>query len=217
MWGRRQKRHFYHYHWLLFIFFYAICTNIPYWIACHEIGLLRLGWFCIEYALVGLLALLAPRLLVATLLLLVMVADFLSGILLTYQVSIAQSLTNTGVYYSIPVRRQLAVILFALLALFMTASAAFVPAFTVRKDHRWRVAVCLIAFVVISLSVDGMRLYCATGHIPNPLHSEPKMLDKFGMNRYSALRLARIPTVRVYRNMLTDIELRARWPVTAHS
>jgi hypothetical protein len=208
MLGGGKKRNFDQYSWLFFLLFYMVCANIPYWIACHEIGLLCLGRFCIEYALVGLFALVAPPLLAATLLVLVMFADFLSGIFLTYQVSITECLANIGVYHSISIRRQLAVILFVLLALLLTAIATFAQAITVRKDHRCRVASCLIAFAVISLSVDGVRLYCATGHIPNPLRSAA-MVDKFGMNRYSTLRLARIPTVRVFRSTLTDIELRA--------
>jgi len=206
--GDTTKMHLSRYRWLFFVLFYTVGANIPYWTACHGVGLLRLGWFCVEYAMVGVFALFAPSMLAASLLLLVMVADFLSGILLTYHVSITQCLANIAVYRSVSIKRQLAVMLFALLALLLTASAAPMRAMTVPKDSRGRVAACLIAFAVISLSVDGVWLYRATGAIPNPLRSQQSRLGKFGMNRYSALRLVRVPTARIFRGILTEIELR---------
>jgi uncharacterized membrane protein len=52
----------------LFVFFYAIFANVPFWTASPWLGLLRNGLFCLEYAAVGLLALFVPRIVAAGLL-----------------------------------------------------------------------------------------------------------------------------------------------------
>ena len=51
--GDTTKMHLSRYRWLFFVLFYTVGANIPYWTACHGVGLLRLGWFCVEYAMVG--------------------------------------------------------------------------------------------------------------------------------------------------------------------
>ena len=182
--------------WLFVVIFYAVIANIPFWVASDGFSLLSYGWFCVDYAVVGLLALFLPRVLAAFLLLLVIAVDIVWSICVTFSLSITEWPTGIGVYYALSTHRQHFAVAVILLILLVTAIAAFMPAATVRKGYRLRVAACLIVFVVLCLSADCITLFYGTGHIPNPLRQESR-LDKFGLSRYSKLRLARIPIIRL--------------------
>src|ERR1035441_728026 len=74
--------------WLCFVAFYCILCNVPYWICAHEFGFSPLGWFCVTYTAVGLLALFLPRAATLVLLLLLTGADIICGACMTYYVPV---------------------------------------------------------------------------------------------------------------------------------
>src|ERR1039458_450053 len=79
-WAKKASEHI---PWLSVVAFYAVLANIPYWIVSSEFSFSRLGWFCIQYAVVGLLALVVPRFLAAALLFFVISADLVCGVCLS--------------------------------------------------------------------------------------------------------------------------------------
>jgi hypothetical protein len=113
--------------WIAFVFFYAILANLPFWVASRWLGLLPLGWFCLEYAALGVMALFLPRILAATLLVLMIVADLISAVCKTYFLAPAECLANFGSLHEVSPHRLLAVTTVFSLAVIMFAVAANLP------------------------------------------------------------------------------------------
>jgi hypothetical protein len=155
-------------HWIVFAVFYAVFANIPFWVACHTLDLLPLGWFCLEYAGVGLVALFVPRIMAATLLLLVISADLIGAVSKTYYLSPTDCLTNILSLHQLPATRLSAGAAVLVLLLLITAIAASASFATIAGKPRWRAAVCLVAFAVAAVSVDYAALVNEAGHMSNP-------------------------------------------------
>ena len=83
--------------WLPFVAFYCIFCNTPYWIAAHEFGFSPLGWFCVEYPALGLVAQFAPRLVTLVLLLVLTKADVICGTYMTFYIPVRECLENIRV------------------------------------------------------------------------------------------------------------------------
>ena len=195
--------------WPFFVVFYGIITNLPYWIASYEFGFLhRLGSFCIEFAMVGLLALFVPPVFSAVLLLSVIVLDVLCAVCYTYLLPISWLLPNNRVFYALPAHMQYIAVTVALLALLISAFAAYLPGRSIRGRDRWRAAACLITFAVICLSVDSVTVIHATGHLPNPLRMS-LVTDGVDLSIYRVPRLTRIPLVRLVHLERIDAATRA--------
>jgi hypothetical protein len=154
--------------WLLFVVFYSILANLPFWAACPAIGLLRNGWFCLEYAAVGLLALFLPGILASALLLLVIAADMICAISRTYYLSPAECLRNFNALRSLSGVRLLTVAEVLILTALVTIIAATLPAKKIRGTFRVRAAACLISFLAILVFADYATIIRATGQMPNP-------------------------------------------------
>src|ERR1035437_8716410 len=97
-----NQQHSDHARWLLFVLFYAVLANLPFWAASHWLDLLPLGWISIEYAAVGLIALFAPRILAVPLLALAIAADIVSGVSKTYFLTPTECLANMGSVHEFP-------------------------------------------------------------------------------------------------------------------
>jgi Sulfatase len=194
----RSWKRFFPENWLLFTAFYALFANIPFWVACHWLGILPIGWFCIEYAAVGILALFVPRMLAATLLFLVIVADLLSALSKTYYLSPTECLANISSLYELPGHKLAAVATVTMLALFVALVAALFPDATIRKTCRSRVAVCLLAFGCLAVTTDYTAIALETGHAPSLFGmARPGDVNKFSdykhlwISRYTVIRLLR--------------------------
>src|ERR1017187_3207518 len=122
-----------HFHWLCFVVFYAVIANLPYWIASHEFGFFhRLGWFCTEFTMVGLLALFVPPIFAGALLLSVIALDMVAGVCGSFSLSILVAMSNIGVFHALSSPRQHAAVAAVLLALFVAAFAAYMPGTSIR-------------------------------------------------------------------------------------
>jgi Sulfatase len=184
---------------LFFVFFYAILTNIPFWAASHWLDLLPLGWLCLEYAGVGLLALFLPQTLAAALLLLVIAADLISGVSKTYYLSPTECLSNFTSLHQLPASRLIVMVAVAFLILCVAAIAAYLPVGNIRTDHRGRTAAGLIVFMAVALSVDCGAIVRETGRLPNPF----QMARPGDANKYSDLHnlwISRYPVIRLVRD-----------------
>ena len=198
-----------HFHWLYFVVFYAVIANLPYWIASQEFGFShRLGWFCTEFSMVGLLALFVPPIFAGALLLSVIAVDMVAGVCGTFYLSIPVSLLNTGVFHALSSPRQHAAVGVVLLVLLMAVFAAYMPGTSIRGKDRWRAATCLIAFAVFCVSVDSILYTCSTGHLPNPLRMSA-VADGADLSLSRVPRLARIPIIKLVHLEMIDARTRA--------
>ena len=196
--------------WILFVIFYAVLVNIPYWVGSHELGFLHNGWFCIDYAAVGLIALFVPRNLSAALLLAVIAADLVAGVCQSYYLPVAECFTNMGVFHSLSGSRRHAVIAVVLLTLLVTSIAALLPAARVRDRHCRSAAACFIACVAILTMGDCFTCMRSTGHMPYSVSfgQTTRTVDGTGLRRFSDVRLVRIPLIRLIRMEREDATVR---------
>ena len=195
--------------WFLYVIFYAVIANIPYWISCREFGFLdRRGWFCVQFVTVGLLALVARPILSAVLLFSVMTADLAYGVCESYSLSIQECLSNLGAIHAFSGPRQIAAIAVFLLVLLLAASTLLLRAATVRKDDRRRAAVCLFAFAFLILSTDVLSTWRATGRFPVPMGSLAAH-DGTELGMRNVPRFARISIIRLVRLELGAAVVRA--------
>jgi hypothetical protein len=192
----RSREGIHHSSWLLFVLFYAIGANIPFWAASHWLGLLPLGWLCIEYAGVGLLALFIPRILSAILLLIVIAADILSDVCKTYYLSPTDCLSNLVSLRDFSGARVLAIAAVLAATLLSVAFAALFPTKKIRGAQRAYAAISLLAFIFVAVSADYIEIAHETGHRPSLLRiARPSDTNKFSdyrnlwIGRYPALRL----------------------------
>jgi hypothetical protein len=154
--------------WFYLVAFYAIFANLPFWAACPAFGLQRNGWFCLEYAAVGLLALFVPGILAAALLLLVIAADMICAISRTYYLPPAECLKNLGTLRDLSGLRLLTVAEVVILTVLVTVIASMLPSAKIRGACRMRAAACLIVFAVMLMFMDYATIVRATGQSPNP-------------------------------------------------
>ncbi len=89
---------------LLFVTFYAVLANIPYWVASHTFGFSPLGWFCVDYTFVGLVALVVPRFVSAVLILITIFIDLLCGVCMSYFLPVHECLESLGVAHELSAR-----------------------------------------------------------------------------------------------------------------
>jgi phosphoglycerol transferase MdoB-like AlkP superfamily enzyme len=185
--------------WLGFVTFYCILCNVPYWICAHEFGFSPLGWFCIMYASVGLLALFLPRPVTLVLLLALTVTDIICGACMTYYVPVRECVQNMRVAIESSAAHPLRSLLVILSFLVIAAMAFSMPNKELTRKQRRLAAGCLVAFAVVVLCGDVLSTGLATGNF-RPLFGGASHSDGLSYSsRIPAPRLARIPVVRMMR------------------
>jgi hypothetical protein len=187
-----------HCHWFLFVFFYIVIANIPFWAASRWLGLWGHGLFCLEYAVVGLLALVVPGGVAATLLSVVIVADLTCGVSQTYFLSPWECLTNIGDLHELGGSRPVAVGIVIVLTLLISVIAACLPLSLSRTSYHSRAAGCLVAFVILAVLIDFTSMVRAAGTMPNLLRFSRG--DGVKHIYFEEPRLSRPITFRLLRN-----------------
>jgi hypothetical protein len=195
--------------WLAPVSFYFILANIPYWIATGQFGLSPLGVFGIEYVAVGILSLIVPRFVTAALLFLLICADVLSGICLTYVLPLRQCFANLNSAHSFSRSRFVLALIVFVLALLASAAAVFVPGRKLTRPDRGKAAICLTTFAVLVLAVDFASVSFAAGHVPF-LRRSDSSTDQLNLGAADILRFARVPIFRLVRLERFDAGVRAR-------
>jgi hypothetical protein len=194
--------------WLSLVVSYCILCNIPYWIAAHEFGFSPLGWFCVQYPALGLVALFAPRLVTLVLLLAVTAADVICGACMTYYVPVREWLENIRVAFETSAAHPFRILSFFLVVLLIAATAILLPGKRLPKRQRWLAAACLAVFAVAILGGDIVTMRLATGYFPPPFGKAPGT-DRLEISGIRVPRLARIPIVRLKRLWDWDASLSA--------
>ena len=187
---------------IVYVLFYAILLNTPFWIASRTLGLLLHGWFCLEYALIGTVALFLPRLFSAALVLLAIAVDMLYAVCLTYYIVPFQVLKNIrGLEYFSSLRIGWVVVT-ALLALCLGGLAMLLSISKASRRTRAKVACTLVAFCLGIVSADFAFALAGTGRVPN-LSRGFDDADTVNVAHYADTRVARFPSrwllLRVFR------------------
>ena len=190
---------------LIYVLFYTVLVNIPYWAASREFGFMQLGWFCVEYALLGLLSLFIAPLWAAGLLFLLTAVDILCGICRSYYLTIEGCFYGRNVFHSMPASRFYATFAILLLALLTAGGAAFLQTDRMTVRSRTSAAMCLAVFCCLIAVAEVVTVVRTTGHIPK-LIAAP---DKIDTGRSAAERMARIPILRLLRIEYTEARIRA--------
>jgi len=184
---------------IIFIAFYALLANIPFWAASRWLALLPIGWFCLEYAVVGLLALVVPRILTAALLLLAIAADLTNAVSKTYYMAPTVCFANVRSLYELSGVRIVSLASVILLVLIIVLIAAFLPTESIRGPIRLWVALCLIGLVATAVSVDCVAISREVGKLTNPFRViRPSDTNKF--SSFNSLWVGRYPAIRLRRD-----------------
>lgn len=178
--------------------FYCVLCNIPYWIAAREFGFSPLGWFCVQYALVGLIALFAPRLVTLILLLGLTAADVICGACMTFYVPVRECLENIRVAIASSAAHPLRTLSVVLIVLPIAAAATLLPGKDLPKKQRWLAAAGLAVFAITILGGDLVSIRLAMGYFPPPFGKAPGT-DRLEISGVRVPRLARIPVLRLKR------------------
>ncbi len=111
--------------WCLFVLFYGVLSNVPFWIAARFLRIERNGWFCLDYLCMGVLALFVPRVVAGTLMFGTIAADTLCAICESYFLSVSDCLRSISSLRELPEVRLKYVIAAVLLAIFISASRPY--------------------------------------------------------------------------------------------
>jgi hypothetical protein len=185
--------------WQSLVIFYVIFANIPYWIAANEFHFARIGLFCADYALVGLISLLAPRPLTSVLLLFVICADILAGACETYFVPVRVTVENFYAVNAFSLLHRIYAIAIVLLAVLTAWVAGALTGPSLTWPQRRNAALCLVAFAAFIIGFDVVSLRIVSGRMPTTAGTSINHSDQFAPGTTSMFRLARIPFVRLWR------------------
>jgi hypothetical protein len=133
---------------------FGVLANVPMWIAGSIHRLEVVGWFNLDFLVVGVIALFLPRAISAGLLLTAMVVDFLAEITVTYYMAPADILSNAPEVVSIPgLITPLCV--GAVLVLAVASTAFFLPR---RNRQRFPTAILLVLFALVCRGAKQLEL-----------------------------------------------------------
>ncbi|WP_263350856.1 sulfatase-like hydrolase/transferase [Acidicapsa acidisoli] len=183
--------------WILYVTFYALLANIPFWVASRWLAISQDGWFCLEYIAVGLLALFLPRIIAPLLLLLAVAIDLIGAISETYFLPISQIFTNLGAVRQLSASRLFAGAVVLLLTLLAATISALPPVATVPKKYRARVAGCFLAFAVLCLSIDSIEVLRSPGDRPGHIQAWHEIRGEIRVGYFPKLSLSRVPVFRL--------------------
>jgi hypothetical protein len=191
----------------LYVIFYAVLANIPFWAASRLLGISQNGWFCLEYVAIGLLALFVPPILTVFLLLFAIVIDVIAGVCETYLLPVSQLFTNAGAVRQFSASRLLALATALLLTLIAAAIAATLSRRALQQRHSTRIAICLIAFAIISLCVDGFIVFRRTGELPVHFQAKRSLQNAVDPGYFPDLAVSRLPILRMVRRRIYSVPL----------
>ncbi len=192
-------------YWLLFVLFYAIFANIPFWFANHVLRFFHDGWFCVEYAIVGVLALYLPRIVSAILLFVMITIDMICAVCETYFLTPVECLTNLNSLDKTSGLRTLEIGLVFLFTFCLMLIAAMWPVKKMSQGERRKALAALLLFIVGCISVDAITLIRTKGFIPNP--TKPSGGDATKLVSYHEIRLSRRTLVRLLTLAASDRRL----------
>ena len=199
---------------ILFVLFYGVVANVPFWVASHSLGLIQNGYFGLSYGLVGVLVLFLPRISAAMLLLFTMFVDMATGVCLTFYLSMSECLMNVRALQGLSRAGHLAIVTVLGLALLIVTSASFLPAAKIRGVARNRTVAALIVMMLCFVSFDVLYANIVSiargrGHLGHPfLLTAVPLDDRLAEDDPPGRRLARPFEFRLIRNEIIAARMR---------
>lgn len=182
---------------LIYIAFFAIAASTPYWFASCFLSILPLELFCIEFALVGIVALVTPRAIAAALIFLMIAIDLLSGISKTYYLSPTECLVDLRFLSEFSWSRFFLVAITVILILAVVVGT-FVSSRWALRPSKLGIVTGLCSFAFVMVLHDYLTIVHDNGRLVNPFRmSRPSDTEKFDKvddlwaSRYPLLRLRR--------------------------
>jgi hypothetical protein len=139
---------------------YIIVANIPFWIACHSIGLVLKGPFNVEFVVIGILSVFLRRTLTVGLLLVAILLDILNSIATTYLLSPFDMLRSARFLFEFAPSHLWDIVLVSICIIMACLMAALASSSGIAGRERAYVAPTLAVFIILCSGVDA-----CTGHI----------------------------------------------------
>jgi hypothetical protein len=196
---------------VLFVLFYGVVANVPFWVASHSFGLIQKGCFDLSYALAGILALFLPRIPAAMFLLLAMLVDVVASVCVTFYLPLSECLSSFPVLQGFSRAGHSAILIVLGLTLLTIIASWSLPAQKIRGIARRRTVASLIVTMVSFVSVDVVyanivSLAGGSGHLAHPFRLSATF-DRVPVDRNpQKLRLARPSEFRLIRNEIQYLQ-----------
>jgi phosphoglycerol transferase MdoB-like AlkP superfamily enzyme len=203
---------------ILFVGFYAIAANAPYWAAGRVLSLLPLGWVSVEYMAVGVLALFVPRALASFLLLLMIAADLTASICRTFHLYPYECFANLGIAQDLPLSRLLTTAAICLLIALVVAIPIAFPARRLPLPTRRRAALALVLLAVLAMTTDTLRMardFHAIGNYARNDVNHTGNWSNLWTGRYPLLHLARNPHFFPAKPLSMTVSLKDSPPIAS--
>lgn len=196
--------------WILFVAYFIIFANIPYWIASTQFGFLSSrGVFCVESVMVGLLALIVRPALAASLLFLVICADLVCGVCESFYLTISGCFFSGSIFHALSGPRRLAALIVMAAVAALSGFTILLRRLTLQKRDRKRAAVLLLTAGVCIVATDVIAITVNSHRFPNPFHIAAES-DSIDPGLHAAPRFARIPVIRLLRIEYEDVKTNLR-------
>jgi hypothetical protein len=179
-------------HWSLYFLSYAILLNVPYWFAARNLGLLLHGWFCLEFPIIGIVALYFPRVGAPVLIVFVMLADLVCSVCETYFIFPAELFNNLAGIRDFSFGRIVYVIMTGIMIIALALLARTFSISIPNLDGRKRAAICLLVFAVGCITADFWKGLAGTGQHPNLINGL-NAADTLSVRHYRDVRASRLP------------------------
>jgi len=191
-------------HWPLYVLFYAIVLNVPFWLAASTTGLMLRGWFCIPFMLLGIACLFLPNVLAPLLVLLVIGIDIVNAICQTYYLSPSQLLSNMDGAISFSRSRIACGALVLVLALALAAASRYLA---LRPGESRKRAALALFFLSLGFIGSDYAQTVVDNHAARLSHGS-MVADSYKLDHFSRSHLSRMPvrSLTLYRKLL-DAEI----------
>lgn len=186
--------------WPLYVLFYAVLLNVPFWLAASTNEFMMRGWFCIPFALLGILCLFLPSVFAPFLVLLLIGTDIVNAICQTYYLSPSQLLSNMDGATDFSLSRIVCMGLVLLLALALAAASRYLALRPGESRNSAILVLLLLGFGLIGIDyAQAIR----DNHAARLSHGSI-VGDSFNAGHFSRPRLSRTPlrSLILYRDML---------------
>jgi len=188
-----------------FIVFYFVLANVPFWLASHFLGLQLKGYFCIEYLLAALIALLFPRqrIMISSLLIILVAFDILCGTCLTFYLHPIECLEQITALYLLPTSRLMLIGLIVTVSAGVAAISITLPVMQLQKRRRMILSAALLAMIILGVMFDLSSRIRLSGkiNVPTPFNLntltdsyKTSSIGKINLFRYPILHLADLQT-----------------------
>lgn len=189
------------------VFLYAVLCNVPYWFACRSLGLVLSAWICLDFLLLGAVALFLPSILSALLLVIAIPLDLMAAICKTYDLTPSEVIRNGYCFLSSALLTR--IVWIATAGMMILVAARWAAVLARNRDclfSRTKIALSLVFLAILCTSVDIVASSIGTGKAPNFLRAV-KGSDTLATSYFTHLRIVRSPAWWWVRSQLFSMNL----------